>query len=120
MIVYNVLFLTLMLVPIGVLCWRLIISKTRAHWIRVGAAGAAMATAVGAFVVFDNLADFRFKDWRADVALLAASSGSIYLIVWSQRHGNRRHRTLSIIGAIVGLVPIFGAIATALLFGGVN
>jgi hypothetical protein len=111
-------FLVLMLVPIGVLCWRLIVSKTRAHWIRVGAAGAAMATAVGAFVVYGSLSDFKLKDWRGDIALAAAASGSIYLLAWSQRHGNRRHRTVSIIGAIVGLVPILAAIASAILFGG--
>ena len=77
-----------------------------------------MITAVGAFVVYDHLADFKFRDWRSDIGLAAASSGSLYLIAWSQRHGNRRHRTVSIIGAIVGLVPIFAAIATAILFGG--
>ena len=115
---FDFVFLALMVVPIAVLAWRLIISKTRAHWIRIGAAASATITAVGALIVFDNLSDFRFKDWRADIALVAASSGSIYLIAWSQRHGNRRHRTVSIIGAIVGLVPILAAIATAILFGG--
>jgi hypothetical protein len=116
--IFNLIFLGLMLVPIGVLCWRLIVSKTRAHWIRIGAAGAAMITAVGAFVVYDDLDDFHFKDWRADIALAAASIGSFYLIGWSQRHGNRRHRTVSIIGAIIGLVPVFAAIAFGILFGG--
>ena len=111
-------FLALFLVPIAALCWRLVVSKTRAQWIRVGAAAAAMVTAVGAFVVFDDLGDFNFKDWRADVALLAAMSGSIYLLAWSQRHGNRRHRTVSIIAAIVGLVPVAGAVLTGLLYGG--
>ncbi len=115
----NILFLLLFFVPIAALIWRLVVSKTRAHWIRVGAAGAAMTTAVGAFVVFDDLADFSFKDWRADIALLASMTGSLYLLFWSQRsHGNRRHRTVSIIAAIVGLVPIAGAVATAVLFGG--
>jgi hypothetical protein len=116
--VMSFIFLILFLVPIAALCWRLIVSKTRAHWIRVGAAGAAMVTAVGAFIVFDDLVDFNFKDWRADVGLVAAMSGSVYLLGWSQRHGNRRHRTASIIGAIVGLVPILAAIAAAILFGG--
>ena len=115
---FDLAFLVLLLVPIGVLCWRLIVSKTRAHWIRIGAAGAAMVTAVGAFVVYDNLNDFKLKDWRADIALAASSVGSFYLLGWSQRHGNRRHRTVSIIGAIVGLVPILAAIASAILFGG--
>ena len=112
-------FLALFLVPIAALCWRLVVSKTRAHWIRVGAAGAAMVTAVGAFTVFDDLADFNFKDWRADVGLIAAMSGSIYLLAWSQRrHSNRRHRTVSVIAAVIGLVPIAGAVLTGLLYGG--
>ena len=112
-------FLLLFMVPVAALCWRIVVSKTRAQWIRVGAAAAAMVTAVGAFVVFDDLATFSFKDWRADIALAASTTGSAYLLAWSQRsHGNRRHRTASIIAAIVGLVPVVGAIATAFLFGG--
>ena len=111
-------FLLLFLVPIAALCWRLVVSKTRAQWIRVGAAGAAMMTAVGAFTVFQDLANFNFKDWRADVALVAAMSGSIYLLAWAQRRGNRRHRTVSIIAAIIGLVPVVGAVLTGLLYGG--
>jgi hypothetical protein len=114
----NIVFLALFFVPIAALVWRLVVSKTRAQWIRVGAAGAAMMTAVGAFVVFDDLDDFSFKDWRGDIALLAAMSGSIYLLAWSSRHGNSRHRTISIVAAIVGLVPVFGAVASALMFGG--
>ena len=114
----NAAFLLLFAVPIAALCWRLVVSKTRAQWIRVGAAAAAMVSAVGAFVVFDDLDDFNFKDWRADVALLAAMSGSVYLLAWSQRHGNRRHRTVSIIAAIVGLVPVAGAVLTGFLYGG--
>jgi hypothetical protein len=109
-------FLLLFMVPVVVLCWRVVVSKTRATWRRAGAAGAAMVTAVGAFLVFDRLTNFAFKDWRGDVALLAAMSGSAYLLAWSwHRRGNRRHRTVSIIGAIVGLVPVVGAIATNLL-----
>jgi hypothetical protein len=115
----NLVFLMLLVVPIAALIWRIVVSKTRQHWIRVGAAGAAMLTAVGAFVIFETLSDFSFKDWRADIGLAAASTGSIYLLLWAQRHkSNRRHRTLSIIAAIIGLVPIAGAIATGLLFGG--
>jgi hypothetical protein len=117
--VMNFAFLFLFLVPIAALCWRVVVSKTRQHWIRVGAAGAAMMTAVGAFVIFESLTDFNFKDWRADIGLVASSIGSIYLLLWAQRgRGNRRHRTLSIIAAIIGLVPIAGAIATGILFGG--
>ena len=115
----NFALLPLFFVPVAALVWRLVVSKTRAHWIRVGAAGAAMTTSVGAFVVYDNLSDFSFKDWRADIALLASTTGSLYLIFWAQRHhGNSRHRTVSLIAAIVGLVPVAGAILTGLIFGG--
>ena len=115
----NLVFLSLFFVPVAALVWRLVVSRTRAHWIRVGAAGAAMTTAVGAFVVYDDLGDFSFKDWRADIALLASMTGSIYLLGWAARpHGNHRHRTISIIAAIVGFVPVIGAVAAAILFGG--
>jgi len=115
----SFIFLLMFMVPVVALCWRIVVSKTRAHWIRIGAAAAAMIAVVGAVVVFDDLSEFSLKDWRADVALAAASCGSLYLLAWAQRHhGNRRHRTLSIIAAIVGLVPVVGAIATALLIGG--
>jgi len=117
----SLVFLALFFVPIAALVWRLVITKTRSHWIRVGAAGAAMVTAVGAFVVFDDLDDFSFKDWRADIALLASMTGSAYLLGWAQRsRGNRRHRTVSIIAAVVGLVPVAGAILTGLMFGGLG
>ena len=113
-------FAVLFFVPVAALIWRLVVSKTRSHWIRIGAAGAAMVTLVGAFVVYDDLADFSFKDWRADVGLVASMTGSAYLIGWAMRsHSNRRHRTISIIAAVIGLVPVAGAILTGLLFGGV-
>jgi peptidoglycan/LPS O-acetylase OafA/YrhL len=119
--VMNFVFLFLFMVPIAALCWRLVVSKTRTHWIRIGAAGAAMATAVGALVVFDDLNDFSFENWRSDIALAASMTGSVYLLGWSQRsHGNRRHRTVSIIAAILGLVPVIGAVLTGLLFGGLG
>ena len=115
----NFVFLLLFFVPVAALCWRIVVSKTRAQWIRAGAAAAAMISTVGAFVVFDDLATFSFKDWRADIALFASMVASAYLLAWSQRsRGNRRHRTLSIIAAVIGLVPVAGAVATAYLFGG--
>lgn len=115
----NLVFLVLFFVPVAALVWRMIVSRTRAHWIRVGAAGAAMTTAVGALVVYDDLGDFSFKDWRADVALLASMTGSLFLLGWASRpHGNRSHRTISIIAAIIGFVPVIGAVAAAFLFGG--
>ncbi len=115
----NLVFLVLFFVPVAALVWRMVVSRTRANWIRVGAAGAAMTTAVGALVVYDDLGNFSFKDWRADIALLASMTGSLYLLGWATRpHGNRSHRTISIIAAVVGLVPVVGAVAATLLFGG--
>ena len=116
--ILSFIFLLLFFVPVATLVWRLVVSQTRSHWLRVGAAGAAMVTAVGAIVVFDDLGEFSFKDWRADVGLVASMTGSAYLLAWSQRpHGDRRHNTLSIMAAIVGLVPVAGAILTGLLYG---
>lgn len=109
-------FLLMFMVPAVTLCWRLVVTKSRTLWLKVGAAAAAMINAVGAVIVFDSLADFHFKDWRSDVALLAAMMGSIYLLGWSYRkHSNRRHRTVSIVAAIVGLVPVAGTILSTLL-----
>jgi peptidoglycan/LPS O-acetylase OafA/YrhL len=113
----SALFLVLFLVPAAVLCWRIVVTKTRTQWLRVGAAAAAMVTVVGALVVYDVLYNFNFADWRDDLALAAASAGSLYLLGWAQRHrSNKRHRTVSIIGAIVGLVPVIATIATVLIF----
>jgi len=115
--IYSVAFLIMFVVPDAALCWRVVVSKTRVQWIRVGAAAAAMVTLVGAAVVCSDLGDFKFSDWRGDVGLVAATTGSIYLLAWSQRkHSNRRHRTVSIIAAIIGLVPVIGTVVTALLF----
>jgi hypothetical protein len=109
-------FLLLFLVPAVVLCWRLVITKSRTHSLRVGAAAAAMVTVVGAIIVFHSLTDFHFKDWRSDIAFVASTAGSLYLLAWSQRkHSNRRHRTISLVAAIVGLVPVAGTILSTLL-----
>lgn len=114
--ILSLVFLMLFLVPAVVLCWRLVVTKSRQRWIRAGAAAAAMTTVTGAFVVFDDVMDVDFNDWRSDLALAAAASGSAYLLAWSQRgRGDGRHRTISIIAAIIGLVPVLGAAATALL-----
>ena len=109
-------FLLMFLLPAAVLCWRLVVTKSRTYWLRVGAAGAAMITIVGAIGVFHNLTDFHFKDWRDDVSLAAAMAGTLYLIAWSQRkHSNRRHATISLVAGIIGLVPVAGTILSALL-----
>ena len=78
--VFGFAFLLMFLIPAAVLCWRVVVTKSRKQWRRVGAAGAATMTAVGAFTVFDDLTNFPFKDWRSDVALVAAMSGSLYLL----------------------------------------
>ena len=115
---YALVLLVFFVIPVAVLCWRVVVTKTRTQWLRVGAAAAAMLTLVGAAVVYDDLMDFKFSDWRADIGLVAAMSGSVYLLLWSQRkHSNRRHRTISTIAAIIGLVPVVGIVVTALLFG---
>ena len=114
--VFGFIFLVMFLMPVGVLCWRVVVTKSRKQWRRVGAAAAAMMTTVGAFIVFDDLTSFPFKDWRSDIALVASMSGSFYLLFWARHHrGNRRHRTISIIAAIVGLVPVVGTVFTTLL-----
>ena len=116
--IFSFAFLIMFLIPVVVLCWRVVVTKSRKMWRRVGAAGAAMISAVGAFVVFDDVTNFAFSDWRADVALVASMSASLYLLAWARSHrGNRRHRTISVIAAIVGLVPVIGTVFTALLLG---
>jgi hypothetical protein len=111
-------FLVLFLIPAIALGWRVVVSKSRNWPLRIGAAAAAMTTIVGAGVVYDDLESFEFKDWRNDLALAAAVSGSVYLLLWARRRsGNRRHRTVSIIAAIVGIVPVVATIATTIAFG---
>lgn len=113
---YGYISLLLFLVPVGVLGWRVVVSKSRRQWLKVGGATAAMATLVGAVVVYPDLQDFNFKDWRLDIGLVAAMSGSAYLLLWSmRRRTNVRHRTISIAAAIVGFVPVIGALATVFM-----
>ena len=110
-------FLLMFLLPAGVLCWRLVVTKSRTIWLRIGAAAAAMLTVVGAVGVFHNLTTFHFKDWRDDIALAAAMAATLYLIAWSQRkHSNRHHATISLVAGIIGLVPVAGTVISALLF----
>jgi hypothetical protein len=112
----GLLFLLLFVTPAAVLVWRIIVTKSRSSGLRIGAAGAAMATMVGAFVVYDRITNFTFGDWRDDLGLAAALSGSAYLLFWSlRRHANRRHRTVSLIAAVIGVVPAFGAVASMFL-----
>ena len=111
-------YLVLFLIPAVVLGWRIIVTKSNNMTLRAGGAAAAMVTIVGAFAVYEDLDTFEFKDWRGDVALLAAIASSIYLLIWSLRpRTNQRYKTISIIGAIIGFVPFVAAIATTYLFG---
>jgi hypothetical protein len=113
--------LILLLVPVALLFWRAVSSKSRLPR-RLGAAAAAMLTLVGA-AVGENapsenfLKTMRLSDVRDAFALLAAASGSLYLLWWSTRGGRATNRTLSIIAAVIGLVPIIAAIANAVIFG---
>ena len=115
---FRLLFLIMFVLPAAVLCWRLVVTKSRTTWLKLGAGAAIMLTLVGAFVIFDEVPSFKVADWRSDAALLAAISASAYLLGWAllRRRGNRRHRTVSIIAAIIGLVPVIGTVVTALLF----
>ena len=112
-----ILFVPMFFAPVAALVWRIVVTKTRSQWLRVGAAASAMLTLMGAFMIATDLSSLSLGDWRTIVALLAASSGSVYLLAWSQRkHGNRRHRTLSIIAAILGLVPIIASLFATVFF----
>jgi hypothetical protein len=114
----SAVYLVLFLIPALALGWRIIVTKSKNNMLRVGGAAAAMITIVGAFVIYDDLDTFEFKDWRGDVALLAAIASSIYLLIWSLRHRtNQRYKTISILAAIIGFVPFVAAIATTYLFG---
>jgi hypothetical protein len=111
-------FTLLFLVPIAALMWLVVVSHSR--WPkRIGAAAAAMVTAVGAVtappLVPSDLTEYRIANVREAVALLAASTGSLYLLLWTRiHHGRGRNRTLATIAAIIGLVPVAAALVVAL------
>lgn len=111
-------FLLLFLVPVAALLWLAMVSHSR--WpMRVGAITAAMVTVVGAVsmppIVPDELSNYQIGTVRQITAIVAASAGSLYLLVWTRiHHGRGRNRTLASIAAIVGLVPILAAVAAAL------
>jgi hypothetical protein len=110
-------FVLLFLVPIAALLWRVVVTKSRSWGLRLGGAAAATATLVGAVTVAGDIGDFRLHSWREIIGIIAAASGSVYLLLWSLRHRtNHRHRTISIIAAVVGFVPVVAAVATALIY----
>jgi hypothetical protein len=115
-------FMAILWVPAIVLLWRVIVSKQR--WpVRVGAATCAMLTIVGSVAMprldLLHVAGYRLTTVREAIGLLAATSGPVYLLLWSRKHrGRGRSKTISIIAAIVGLVPIISAIGVAIFFPG--
>jgi hypothetical protein len=115
-------FMILLLIPAIVLLWRVVVSKQR--WaVRAGAATGAMLTVVGSVTMprldLFNVAGYHLTSVRDAIALLAATSGPIYLLLWSRKHrGRGRSKTISIIAAIVGLVPIVAAVGVAIFFPG--
>ena len=114
--------LILLLVPVAVLGWRVIYSKSR--WPRrIGAAAAAMVTLVGGFVAETApseslVSTMRLANGRDGLAVAAAGTGSAYLLLWGLRHGGRgRNKTLSILAALIGFVPVIASIAVRLMYG---
>jgi hypothetical protein len=110
-------FLVIIMVPVLTLLWRLIASKQ--HWpVRLGAAVAAMLTFVGALSARDAAAGgFRLDGVRDWVALALCAVGPSYLFLWSRMHrGRKRSKTISLIAAIIGFVPIAAALVITLLY----
>jgi hypothetical protein len=117
-------FMAILWIPALVLLWRTIVSKQ--GWpVRVGAAVCAMLTIVGASIMpsldIFGASTYRLSSVRDGIALLAAVSGPIYLLLWARKHrGRGLSKTISIIAAIIGLVPIVAAIGVALFYPGVS
>ena len=105
-------FTLLLWVPVAVLLWRMVVSKQR--WpLRMGAAGAAMLTFVGSVTApVSGLGDVvGAREWTS-IALCAA--GPAYLYLWSRKHrGRGKSRTVSLIAAIIGFVPIAAVLVLA-------
>ncbi|MEO6225119.1 MAG: hypothetical protein ABIO80_04645 [Sphingomicrobium sp.] len=120
----GLLFIALIAIPALVLLWRTVVSKQ--GWpVRIGAAICAALTLVGAFTMPRFAAGegdvLRLASIREGLAVLAAISGPMYLLFWSRKHrGRGRSKTISIIAAIIGLVPIAATLAIALIYAGGN
>ena len=120
MILMTLVTMIFFAVPVGTILWRVIYSRSR--WPRrIGAAAAGMLTLVGAFVAeradSGGVPVMRLVTMRDAVVLAAASAGSVYLLLWGLRHrGRGRNKTVSILAAIVGLVPVIAAIAVAVMY----
>ncbi len=113
-------FMVILWVPVIVLLWRTIVSKQ--NWpVRIGAATAATLTAVGSvtapWVNFTDVSDYRVEGVRDWIALAACCVGPAYLYLWSRKHrGRGRSKTISIIAAIIGAVPIIAALTLYVLY----
>jgi hypothetical protein len=112
-------FLYLLWVPALVLLWRTIVSKQ--GWkVRVGAAIAAMLSIVGSLTapfLFLNLETYQIAEPRQFLAIAVGAVGPIYLLIWARKsRGRGRSKTYSTIAAIIGLVPVIGALAIAFIY----
>lgn len=118
----DLLFIALLAVPAIVLLYRTVVSKQKTI-VRAGAAACAMLTLVGAAAMprfaLGGSETYRLTSIREGLALLAATSGPLYLLFWSRKHrGRGLSRTISVIAAIVGFVPIAATLAIALIYAG--
>jgi hypothetical protein len=113
-------FKLLLWLSAAVLFYRTIVSKQ--HWpVRFGAAAAAMLTMVGSVTArWINLADveaYRIRGTREWLGLAAAAAGPAYLYLWSRKHrGRGRSKTISLIAAIIGFLPIVAALTFTILY----
>jgi hypothetical protein len=110
------LFTFLLWIPVAVLLWRMVVSKQR--WpLRMGAAVAAMLTFVGSATAPAVGSDFRIVGLREWTALAICAAGPAYLFLWSRKHrGRGKSRTVSLMAAIVGFVPIAAALILAIIY----
>ena len=109
-------FTVLLWVPVGVLIWRMVVSKQR--WrLRLGAALAAMLTFVGSVTAPAVGSEYHIAGVREWTALAICAAGPAYLYLWSRKHrGRGKSRTLSIMAAIIGFVPIAAALVLAIIY----
>ena len=110
-------FMLLLWIPVGALLWRMVVSKQR--WPqRLGAAGAAMLTFVGSVTAQPGGTEgYRIVGAREWTALVICAAGPTYLYLWSRKHrGRGKSRTLSIMAAIIGFVPIVAALVLAFVY----
>jgi hypothetical protein len=108
-------FAAILLIPVAALLWRMVVSKQ--GWpVRLGAAGAAMLTLVGAVTAVPS--GFEVSGARAWIALALSAAGPVYLLLWSlQHHGRNYGNTVSLIASIIGFAPIISVIGVTVAYG---